>query len=874
MIRRSVISSSPVKLAAGRLWAPGIGTLLRSRISRDYSSDVEKLKSETDANESKKSAEITGVLDYLKLTEVLIFFDNVYPRWLAKLSYSKFFGFLKPLQTLFNDDKLKDRVYKLIEYKDNKLPLGTKLEAFVPFKRDGGAFVKFVVPPSSSVKELTETIEGNIQENKATFENGLGGFLTFWKSFPRAYRVKGTPWIEDLSRFPSSKLKVKFEGEPLTEEELYLLFRRYGLIVDIIPFSSSNSHATVIFKTTDACIRAKNCTTGMLLNEGKTSLHLQYIARERVNYITDFIINHQRIAIPVILALLATIAVFIFEPIREHFIEFKIKHFYSWDSHKDHWLVKALYTPYRIIASSINDGRHFIDDSLGLIRGSRKNSPEVETLESDMFWTERTGKANQVRLWVCENANTFIIVKGPKGSGKREFVVDHALQMNEAFKRKMLELDCDVLVKTRSDNLFLKATASQLGYFPLFTWTNSISSFVDLGLQGLTGQKSGFSESKENQFKNMLLLAQAAIRKVALADYESYKREYQRQQEKKLESSGVLPESKVLELREDDYLLQNPEAKPVIVINNFLRKSESSNDFIYKVLAEWASQLIQSNSAHVIFITLDSGSTLHLTSALPNQVFKSISLADASQQSAKQYVTHQLKSEKHISNLEECLEPIGGRMLDLQAFVRRVKSGESARDALNEMIHQAAEQITTFFLNIGDNPNAGSDVTWNTAQIWALMRLLAKQDAIEFDELVKSPLFVSSYDTVSTLSVLEKNDLISLKRDKGLISSITTGRPLYKAAFEEIVRDEKIFKVYESHFYKTLIKLENSKIILMEDEIAKLGRLSDLNLMKERLEYVSKKIAASTQKVSGYEQQVKEIEGMSTQKKKGGFFGF
>lgn len=847
-------------------------TSSRFNSSSLITSDIEKLKNETDADDSKQSAEITGVMDYLKLTEVLMFFDNVYPRWLAKLSYSRYFSFLKRFQNLFTDESLRQRVDKLVLSDKKPLPLGTKCEDFVSFRRDGGAFVKFLVPPTSSVKELTETIEGNIQENKAQYEKYAGGLLSLWRSYPRAYRVKGTPWIEDLSRFPSSKLKVKFEGEPLTEEELYLLFRRYGLIVDIVPYSSTIPFATIIFKTTDACIRAKNCLTGMVLNEGKTNLHLQYIPRESVNHLTDFIVNHQRIAIPIILALLATLAVFIFEPIREQFIEFKIRHVYSWDSHKDHWLVKAFYTPYRMVVSRINDGRHFLDDSIDLLRGTKRSSHEPEKLDSDMFWTERMQKANQVKLWVCENANTFIIVKGPKGSGKREFVVDHALQLNDAFLKNMLEIDCDKLVKARSDKAFLKSTASQLGYFPLFTWTNTVSSFVDLGLQGLTGQKSGLSESKETQFKNMLLLTQVAIRKVALSNYESFKCDYQREQQKKHEAAHE--DSKILDLKEEDYLQLNPEAKPVIVINNFLRKSDGSNDFIYKSLAEWAGQLIQSNTAHVIFITLDSGSTLHLTNALPNQVFKSISLADASHQSAKQYVTLQLKQEKDIINLDECLEPIGGRMLDLQAFVRRVKSGESANDALQEMIHQAAEQITTFFLNISENPSEASEITWNSAQIWSLMRTLAKKDAILLDELVKSPLFTSSYATLSTLSVLEKNDLISLKRDKGIVSTITTGRPLYKAAFVELVSDEKIFKVYETYFYNVLIKLENAKIAKLEDEMAKIGGLSDIKLMRERLEYVAKKVTASTEKVQGYEQQIKDIQSLGSLQKKAGMFGF
>ena len=106
-----------------------------------------------------------------------------------------------------------------------------------------------------------------------------------------------------------------------------------------------------------------------------------------------------------------------------------------------------------------------------------------------------------------ENANTFIIVKGPQGSGKEEFVLEHSLGSDERLSKKVLVLECDQLGKARSDNNLINTTASQLGYFPVFTWTNTVSRFVDLGVQGLTGQKSGLSESKETQIKNMFLLA-------------------------------------------------------------------------------------------------------------------------------------------------------------------------------------------------------------------------------------------------------------------------------------------------------------------------------------------------------------------------------
>ncbi|GEQ72413.1 hypothetical protein JCM33374_g6100 [Metschnikowia sp. JCM 33374] len=835
-------------------------------------SDIQKLKTETAENALEGSAQLTGVMDYSKSKEVLVFFDNLYPRWLAKLGYTKMAGyFINKLDSRTSDCKMRDMVIGLVDNKESSLPAGAKCVSFVPLKRDGGAFVKFLVPPNSSTKDLMATIEKNI----ATVETS-NKWLAYWgivRRLPSASQVLGTPWIEDLSRFPFRKLKVIFEGDPLTEEQLYLLFRRYGLIVDIVPPSSTTPYATLLFKSTDSCVRAKNCVTGLALNNGKTTLHLQYIPILRVNHISAFISNHQKIAIPVIFALLATIAVLIFEPIREYFISMKIRHYYSWDAHKDKWYFRALYIPYTMVVSRLSDGRHFIDDSLGSITGAHKKAVNVDNLESDMFWTERSEKAEQLRFWVSENANTFIIVKGPKGSAEREFVIDHALTLDKTYKNRLLEIDCASLIKSRSDKSFLKTAAAQLGYFPLFTWTNSVSQFVDLGMQGLTGSKSGLSESKETQYKNMLSLAQVAIRNVALADFGAYKNELKRQH--KLISSekpSDISETNFSDVKEEDYLQMHPEVKPVIVINNFLRKSDNQHDFIYKALADWAGQLIQSNSAHVIFITQDSGSTSHLTAALPNQVFKTISLDDASTLSAKQYVVKQLHDEKLAKNIDTCLEPLGGRMLDLQAFIRRVRSGEEPHDALEEMVHQASEQISTFFLNASSN-TAQSEIPWNTAQLWALVRGLAKQNTIEMDDLAQSPLFGLNPETASTLAVLEKNDLISLKREKGIVKSISTGRPLFKAAFKDLVNDQKVFKLYETLFYTQLMSLENAKIAKLEDQIAKLSHTGDIKFMKERMDYLSGKVNASTLKVQDYESKVKEISGLGTPKKSS-FFGF
>lgn len=855
LARRAILNRQAVR---------GITDLLKEP-SESGPLDLQKIRDESSVNDLINSAQLTGVMDYQKQKEVLMFVDCIYPRWLAKLGYSHVWGWVfKPLNLSSDDQEVKRRLMSMINSEKHRLPPGAECANFVALRRDGGAFIKYFVPPNSSPKTLVCAIEKNLAESQR--EGPFQWISKHLWATPQALLVKGTPWIEDLSRFPSSQLKVIIEGESLTEEELYSLFRRYGLIVDITPYSSSTGFAKIVFKSTNACIRAKNCVTGMTLNDRKTTLHLQYIPMERVNHITSFISSHQRIAIPVIFAILATIAVLIFEPIRQQFIEIKIK---RWQAYKNNWIVRTLYTPYKFLMSWLSDSRHFLDDSLESITGGQKRSVEVDDVESDMIWSERSERAKEVRFLLSENANTFIVIKGPKGSAEREFVMEHVLNSADT-TNKILEIDCAELIKARSDKNFLKAAAAQIGYFPLFTWTNTVSQFIDLGLQGLTGQKSGLSESKEAQYKNMLLLTQAAIRKVSLSDFSAYKCEFEHQQQKKLAESGNgVEEFKIVEMKEENYLQQHPEVKPVIVINNFMRRTDSSHDFVFKELADWAGQLIQNNLAHVIFITLDSGSSVHLTAALPNQVFKTISLDDASPKSARQYVNRQLKN-KYADTIDMCLEPLGGRMLDLQAFVRRVKSGEEPGEALKEMIRQASEQLSTFYLNVGVT---GSEMPWDTAQLWKLIRLLAENDTIEVNDLVKIPLFGLSPSTINTLNVLEKNDIISLKRDKGITKSISIGRPIFKAAFRDLVSDEKIFQIYETFMFNQLISLENVKIAKMEDQFSKLSSKDDASYIKERLEYISTKLKASTQKVQEYEKKVKELTTEKTSSRSS-IFGF
>ncbi|KAH3680764.1 hypothetical protein WICMUC_000115 [Wickerhamomyces mucosus] len=793
-------------------WRPAVfkGNLLQKRFVSD---DISKQDKE--AGESV-DAEETGIIEKSS-EETVLYFDHVLPYrtnipFLSWLSY-----FLIREKT---PEAIKAHVYELSNPRDkngSRIFPNLQVNEVIPIKRDGGAFVKFKVPYGLSVSEVNSKIHKNtLQESK----NGLINRFINSVAFP----VKGSPWIEDLRRYPDKTLNIKFQGPSLSEEELYALFRRYGTIIDIKPDSSV---AQVIFKSYRGAICSKNCITGLTING--TTLHIQYAQNSKRNFIIESILQHQRISIPLLLALLAGLAVAVFDPIREFFIENKITNKFTFD--KNNRYVKIITD---ITNSTISSLHKLIgqDDSVFMKKA---------------LWSERLDMVKELRLWIEENANTFLVVRGPRGSGKHELVMSHAL--ND--RNDVLYIDCDKLVKSRTDPQFISNSAKAVGYFPVFPWLNSVSNMLDLAVQGLTGQKSGFSESKDSQFRNILSSTLVAIRNISLRGYKA----------------TVGNGENVVNIKEEDYLQQHPEKKPVIVIDRFttVNKSES-NSFAYKEIADWAAMLISMNLAHVIFLTEDVGTLQMLSDSLPDQVFKNITLSDASKESAKSYVLSSLndhedheeyeKENQPILNitsmeaeLDKCLDPLGGRMLDLQAFVRRVKSGENPTEALDSMVNQTAEQITQIFLN--------KDQGIINAQAWELIKSLSKQGSISYDRIIFNPIFKSNPE--ASLTELERHGLISISRDRGILKDIIPAKPIYRAAFNNLVEDKNLSKILETSYLLKIVKFESDRIAKFEEELQKFGFMANSKDFKNRIDYLATKIEASNKVILKAEEDIKKF---------------
>ncbi|EEP78381.1 predicted protein [Uncinocarpus reesii 1704] len=657
----------------------------------------------------------------------------------------------------------------------------------------------------------------------------------------KAAMVRGHPWLEDLQRFPSSRVKVEFlptasgtSPAELTPELLYSLTRRYGKLADIIPQPSDSKvqprYALLDFRSTGYAVMAKNCLHGYKVSAAEgggsagTLLKMSYEQKIKPHLIRDWIVNHPRIVIPIIAALLATLTVIIFDPIRTFFIKIRIAP--PLDVHNSRmwlWVQRQ--------ASKANDMFSFR-------QRQRSDSGGLQAI-----WEDRKGDIQQLQNWLIEATNTFTIVQGPRGSGKRELVLDEVLK---GYKHRLV-IDCKPIQEARGDSATINAAAAEVGYRPVFSWMNSISSLIDVATQTL-GANAGLSETLDSQLGHILQNTANALKKVAL-------------EKKKMNEVDA-------DMTDDEFLERHPECRPVVVIDNFLHKA-NDNQMIYNKLSDWAAGLTVSNIARVIFLTGDISYSKTLSRALPNQVFHEIQLGDCTPEVAKQFVLDHLHTDRsndghktkvqletleggHMNELEKCIQTLGGRLSDLEFFARMISRGESPEAAVNDIVDQSAAEILKMY--IADVDNAVRN--WSPEQAWYLIRNLAEaeNDSVLYSQALFSDMFKTNGE--NTIRALEQAELISVTTLNGRPSTIKPGRPVFAAAFKRLVEDDVLRCRLGLRTLGQQIAMENANITKYEGELQVLGSLEkEPKEIRPRVRWLLTKLENSHANIERYEQE-------------------
>ncbi|KAI8630860.1 RNA12 protein-domain-containing protein [Xylariaceae sp. FL1651] len=726
-----------------------------------------------------------------------------------------------------------------------------KITEIFPRLKDGGAFVKFTHPAEVPSKEIERRI------SKLLTEQPMKPFFSPFRSVQAAL-VKGVPWLEDLHRFPKSRLRVEFvpknpgeEAVELSQETLYSMFRRYGSISEIIsqPWDSKvlPKFAYIDFAFVRDAIMARNCLHGFIVPEelggGKlgTKFRISYEQRTKPHKIWDWITNHPRIVIPVTVALLTGLTVVIFDPIREFFVKAHVSGKFRLSNSR----------LYRWLQEQTSDILTF-----------RREKAEQAGL--DAVWTHRKDLIEQIQTWLLETAETFIIVQGSRGSAKRELVLEQALKD----RQNVLVIDCKKITEARGESAIIKKMASEVGYRPVFSWANSMSSMIDLAIQSTTGVKAGFSETLDSQLQKILHTTASALQS--------------------LDEEGRSKNDSDSSLLIDAYLDAHPEKRAVVVIDNFLNRNED-NTIVYDKIADWAAALVQSNVAHVIFLTNDSSYTKVLSKSLPDRIFRHVALGDLSLDVAKRFIlshitadeaTNQkpdnsesggdsqekqaiLKSPPELSELDDCIGTLGGRLTDLEVLARRMKAGQSPRQAVAEITEQSASEILKMFLLPGKSTGDG-DHKWSMEQAWYLVKALAKHEMLRYNEVLLSNTFASSLsapDGEAALEGLANAELITVRSSHGRPRSVGVGKPVYQAAFRLLASDPALAAKMDLALLTELAKIEAKNIDKAENELALLGSLPRQPAQTgARIAYLLAKIEGAQKKVEGFEKEMGRLK--------------
>lgn len=210
---------------------------------------------------------------------------------------------------------------------------------------------------------------------------------------------------------------------------------------------------------------------------------------------------------------------------------------------------------------------------------------------------------------------------------------------------------------------------------------------------------------------------------------------------------------------------------------------------------------------------------------------------------------------RDLTELDEVLPVLGGRLTDLEFLARRIKTGETPRKAAKEIVEQAASEIQKLFLSTGSDEKRA----WTPQQAWLLIKQLSKNEDLRYNETLLSDVFKSGGD--AALTALEQAEFISIQSHGGRPYSIKPGRPVYSSAFRRLTEDTVLSSKQEMALLSESIKAETQTLEKCEQELHFLGELpkqpAELN---GRVQWLLGKIYASQIKIEGYEKQQAELK--------------
>ncbi|EKD02278.1 hypothetical protein A1Q2_03425 [Trichosporon asahii var. asahii CBS 8904] len=717
----------------------------------------------------------------------------------------------------------------------------------------------------------------------------------------RAWVVKGRQWTEDLSRYPSSQLKVEFAGPDVGQEVLYSLFRPYGRIIEIVPPSpvpaGALRYSILKFSRISTAVAASNCLHSYSTPTSqidydlvkkqpdqdvtRSTLKICYEQPLKGHYFRDWVRDHPKIAIPILAFLLGGLSYSFFDPIRSFFVRNDIEG--TWDLEK-----------YQTVK--------FVRDNIWLpvyntLTGQR-NRPQRKRNVDDLgraSWQDRMEAEANIEKWIREFPSTFIVVTGPPGSGKHELV--H--RMIEGSHRPSLEIDCAEVAKAKTDGDLVKNLAAQTSYWPVFSFLQSMNGLIDLAAQGLIGQKAGFSTPIDEQLRNMLDVVTTALKGVTQDEQEDrLEAARHAEREKKthfmheaaresinngtyhdgrldcIAGNGVMSElgfgqepmtskdARAPKPKEEstEHLVARAQAAladkpppaeqsedtadeapvldtnaetistlPIVVLRNFSAKPARGD--LWKVLAEWGAGLLDNKIAHVIVVGEGSLTTKTLTHALPSKPLNHVTLSDADTYNSLEFVREKLSSSEKdkdgnpkqyvLSEKEkDAIAKLGGRMVDLELLVYKVRGGQSITQAVADIVLRNEVELRK--QAFGDDSEDAASLPWSRAQAWKLVTELARAPELSYEKLLQYYPFKGGD---MALKAMEERDIVTIVYRDGRAYAVRPGKPVFREAFRQLEADSTFAAASQIAYNNSVISAAEAAIKGYEEELNKLKAL-------------------------------------------------
>ncbi|KAG6833500.1 hypothetical protein H0H87_006072 [Tephrocybe sp. NHM501043] len=474
-----------------------------------------------------------------------------------------------------------------------------------------------------------------------------------------------------------------------------------------------------------------------------------------------------------------------------------------------------------------------------------------------------------------------------------------------------MTIDCRVLQNTTSDSQMVASLATQTGYWPVFTFLNSMNNLIDLASVGLIGQKgdSGISSSLDDQLRQILTVVGTALKGVSSSHRAATKRQIQKREREKLETkeeeriragNGIMSElgfgdepmlpadgtcAVFVETSEENSdsgettrnqrtqeEMEAVDALPIVVIRNFALKVGSKREELLTVLAQWAATLAENQVAHVIVLSDNRENSKYLAKALPSKPLSSIVLSDADTRSSISFVKQKLLdadiNTDFTSHQVTDIERLGGRASDLESLIHKVRNGQAVEDAVESIISRGVVELRKNAF--GDDVDDAKTLPWTREQAWAVLKLLSKREHVPYyDVLVEYPFKGDE----TALRSMEHAELISIGTHDGRPSTIRPGKPVLRWVFERLVNDPIFRASQEISYNENIISGAEKTIRACEEELTTISTIASRARLPwwkfgfgeprgtyVRSQYLANKMAASAKNIGMLEKKNAELK--------------